>query len=233
MWGEMLLDQFDAILFDVDETLFNFDSLSGLKRLFANYHVLFTEQDFIEYQSVNKPLWNAYQNSEIDASYLQVARFQAWAEKLNCSAIELNQGFLAAMGEICQPLPGAERLLQALAGRVELGVITNGFNDLLDSRLTKTGFKHYFDVITVSENFGVAKPDPAIFRHTLEQLTHRDPQRVLMVGDTPESDILGGMNAEMQTCWLDHGERTLAAHIQPNFHVKNLAELEKLLTTSR
>lgn len=73
----------------------------------------------------------------------------------------------------------------------------------------------YYDELLISEQIGVPKPDVAIFDHTLALLGNPDRSRVLMVGDTPESDILGGINAGVKTCWIDHGTRPLPEHIKP------------------
>ena len=99
--------RYSHILFDADETLFSFNAQRGLEKLFAQYGIHFTEQDYQHYSQLNAPLWVQYQNGEIDAKTLQVTRFQHWAEKLDVAPQTLNDGFLDAMAEICLPLPGA------------------------------------------------------------------------------------------------------------------------------
>ncbi|MXP49312.1 pyrimidine 5'-nucleotidase [Pantoea sp. Eser] len=207
-----MLDNWDCILFDADDTLFHFNAYAGLQRLFAGYDVQFTDQDYADYQAINKPLRVDYQNGTISALQLQTQRFNHWSETLSVAPEILNSGFLSAMGEICTPLPGAVSLMNRLHGRVKMGIITNGFTALV-----------------ISEQVGVPKPDAKIFDYALKQMGNPDRQRVLMVGDTPESDILGGMNAGLKTCWLDHGTRPLPAHIHPTWQVKSLSELETLL----
>lgn len=75
--------KWDWIFFDADETLFTFDSFSGLQRMFLDYSVTFTAEDFQDYQAVNKPLWVDYQNGAITSLQLQHQRFDSWAERLN------------------------------------------------------------------------------------------------------------------------------------------------------
>ncbi|MDU7870711.1 MAG: pyrimidine 5'-nucleotidase, partial [Pantoea sp.] len=116
-----------------------------------------------------------------------------------------------------------------LHGRVKMGIITNGFTALQQIRLERTGFRDYFSALVISEQVGVPKPAAEIFDYALKQMGNPDRQRVLMVGDTPESDILGGINAGLKTCWLDHGTRPLPQHIHPTWQVKSLNELEALL----
>ncbi|MDK2634187.1 pyrimidine 5'-nucleotidase [Pantoea stewartii subsp. indologenes] len=224
-----MLDNWDCILFDADDTLFHFDSYAGLQRLFAGYDVRFTDQDFADYQAVNKPLWVEYQNGQLSALELQTRRFAGWGQKLSVAPAILNDGFLSAMAEICLPLEGADSLMTLLHGRVKMGIITNGFTALQQRRLERTGFLDYFSALVVSEEVGVPKPDARIFDYALAQLGNPPRDRVLMVGDTPESDILGGMNAGIKTCWVDHGTRPLPDAIKPDWRVNTLSELDALL----
>lgn len=221
--------KWDWIFFDADETLFTFDSFSGLQRMFLDYSVTFTAEDFQDYQAVNKPLWVDYQNGAITSLQLQRQRFVSWGEQLSVPPEELNSAFMNAMAEICAPLPGAASLINALKGKVKMGIITNGFTALQQIRLERTGFRDDFDLLIISEEVGVAKPDRRIFEYALEQAGMPDRSRVLMVGDTAESDILGGMNAGWSTCWLNAHQRPLPEGIKPDWIVTSLSELELLL----
>lgn len=223
----------DWILFDADETLFTFDAFAGLQRMFLSYGVAFSANDYAEYQLTNKPLWKDYQEGIISAEQLQLQRFEIWAARLAIPASTLNRAFLNAMAEICAPLPGARDLLDALHGRVKLGIITNGFTALQQIRLERTGFRDYFDLLIISEQFGVPKPDRKIFDHALAQMgqPHPSRDRVLMVGDTLESDILGGINAGLPTCWLNRFGHSAPDHIQPTWQVTSLAELQTMLAS--
>ncbi len=224
-----MLKDWDWILFDADDTLFHFDAFAGLQRLFQQYDVHFTPEDYDTYQSVNKPLWVEYQNGAISAMQLQHQRFQGWAEKLNVTPLDLNNGFLRAMAELCLPLTGAVNLLNALKGRVKIGIITNGFTALQQTRLERTGFLEYFDLLVISEQVGYAKPHPAIFDYALEKMGNPSRQRVMMVGDNPDSDILGGINSGLATCWLNADNRPLPDGISPDWQVSTLAELQEIL----
>lgn len=221
--------KWDWIFFDADETLFTFDSFTGLQRMFLDYSVTFTAEDFQDYQAVNKPLWVDYQNGAITSLQLQRQRFVGWGEQLNVPPEELNDAFMNAMAEICAPLPGAVSLVNALHGKVKMGIITNGFTSLQQIRLERTGLRDRFDLLVISEEVGVAKPDPRIFDYALEQAGSPDRSRVLMVGDTAESDILGGINAGLSTCWLNAHHREQPAGIEPTRTVASLSELEQLL----
>ncbi|MDN4629561.1 pyrimidine 5'-nucleotidase [Erwinia sp. BC051422] len=224
-----MLKEWDWILFDADDTLFHFDAYAGLQRLFQQYDVVFSPDDYQQYQSVNKPLWVEYQNGAITALQLQHQRFQGWADRLNVTPLDLNNGFLSAMAELCLPLTGAVNLLNRLKGKVKMGIITNGFTALQQTRLERTGFLDYFDLLVISEQVGHAKPHPAIFDHALEKMGNPSRERVMMVGDNPDSDILGGMRAGLATCWLNADNRPLPDGIAPTWQVATLQELEEIL----
>lgn len=224
-----MLKDWDWILFDADDTLFHFDAFAGLQRLFQQYDVQFTTEDYDDYQAINKPLWVDYQNGVISALQLQHQRFQGWADKLSVEPHELNSGFLTAMAEICVPLEGAVSLMNALKGRVKMGIITNGFTALQQARLQRTGFLEYFDLLVISEQVGHAKPHPAIFEYALEKMGNPPRQRVMMVGDNPDTDILGGINAGFATCWLNADGRARPEAVQPTWQVSSLKQLAEIL----
>lgn len=222
--------KYQWILFDADETLFHFDAFAGLQRMFEGYGIDFSKEQFIEYQLVNKPLWVQYQDNEITAQQLQEIRFEEWAKKVGVTPKAMNSAFMMAMAEICTPLDGASELLDSLlANNVKMGIITNGFTELQKIRLEKTEFSHYFELITISEQVGVAKPDKRIFEHTFSQMGSVDLSKVLMVGDNPDSDVLGGMNAGIDTCWLNATEQACPEGVEPTYTVGALNEPHVLL----
>ncbi|QBF83443.1 dUMP phosphatase [Shewanella maritima] len=229
----MNIKQFSWLLFDADETLFHFDAFAGLRALFANYQIDFSRDDFIQYQTVNKPLWVAYQDGHIDAQTLQQNRFSQWADNIGCSTQELNQGFLQAMADICQPMCGVVELLEQAKEYAELAIITNGFTELQAVRLQKTGLDKYFSHVVISEQVGAAKPDKKIFRHAQSLMGEVEPEQVLMVGDNLHSDIIGGQQAGMQTCWLNHHGALTEQGIEPTLQVRNISQLHQWLFSNR
>lgn len=213
------------ILFDADETLFHFDARAGLKRMFSRHGVDFSDNDFREYQALNQPLWQAYNAGEIDAKTLQTTRFDGWGAKLGTTGAQLNSDFLQAMADICAPLPGVRELIDTLAGKARLGIITNGFTELQSIRLQRTGLADAFELVVISEEVGITKPHTGIFHHALEKMGQPDKQQVLMVGDNLHTDILGGLNAGLNTCWYNPAQQAASDGITPHFEVSHHDEL--------
>ena len=222
--------QYTHILFDADETLFSFDAYLGLKKMLKVYNLSFSEQDYLHYKNDNASLWVKYQNGEINAHTLQITRFEKLAQKLGVRPEALNQAFLDEMANICQPLPGAKELLDSLKGKVKLGIITNGFTQLQQKRLTHTGFAHYFDALVISEQIGAAKPAAEPFIAALAGLDNPEKCNVLMVGDTLESDILGANRFGIDSCWLKHTDNKQRSEIKPTYTVSSLFELKTLIS---
>lgn len=224
---------YEWILFDADDTLFYFDAFRGLQLMFLQFGITFTELDYAEYKILNKSLWVDYQNGKIVAQQLQHRRFEAWANKLQLTTQLLSSAYLAAMAEICAPMPGAISLLDSLKGQVKLGIITNGFTDLQYVRLERIGLKNHIDLLVISEQVGVAKPHPQIFEHALALMGNPAREKVLMVGDNPDTDILGGINAGFDTCWLNVDNKPLPEGVKPLYQVTSLIQLELLLMANK
>lgn len=222
------MKNYEWVLFDADDTLFHFDAFSGLQLMFSDFGVPFTGQDYHEYQLLNKSLWIDYQNGIITAEGLQRQRFNAWADKLGVLPQVLNSAFLAVMAKICVPREGAISLLCTLKDKVKLGIITNGFTELQQARLVQLGLGEYFDLLVISEQVGIAKPHRGIFEYALALMGNPACKQVLMVGDNLDSDIQGGINAGLDTCWLNTENKSAPVSITPHYQITSLTELENL-----
>ncbi|MEG2954344.1 MAG: pyrimidine 5'-nucleotidase, partial [Hafnia sp.] len=152
-----------------------------------------------------------------------------WSQRLGVTANHINEAFLQAMADICDVLPGARELINALSGKANLGIITNGFTQLQTIRLERTGMKDAFSTLVISEQVGIAKPDVGIFEYAFSLMNNPPKERILMVGDNPHSDILGGINAGIDTCWVNSAGSDLPEGISPSYQVSSLSELQKIL----
>lgn len=217
--------RYDWILFDADETLFSFNSYLGLKAMLVRYGIDFSLEDYEAFQAVNKPLWVAYQNNEITAQDIQTRRFAKLSAQTGVEPLQLNQMLMSEMAVVSQPLDGVKEMLEALYGKVKMGIITNGFTDLQQRRLENTQTTKYFDIVVVSEQIGVAKPDRQVFDYAFSLMDCEDKTRILMVGDTLASDVLGGNNAGIDTCWFNHAKLENNTAIRPTYEIQHIDEL--------
>jgi 5'-nucleotidase len=223
------LHNYDWILFDADNTLFHFNDKLGIETLFTNLNIKFNDIDYQHYKKINLALWESFERGEIDATTIKTERFKPWEKISGMSSLELNNLFLAIMTEVCQPTKGAVELINTLHNRVKLGIITNGFIDLQQARLTKHNLNHQFNFVLTSEETNKAKPNPAIFNHAFNIMGQPDKQRVLIVGDNPHSDILGGQKYGIHTCWLNSYNTKTPEQVSPHYHIRELTELQSLI----
>lgn len=221
--------QYQWILFDADETLFSFNSYWGMKAMLARYQIDFSEQDYADFQAINKPLWVAYQNGEITAEDIQTRRFAALSAQTGVTPLQLNQELMAEMALVSKPLEGVVDMLNALYGKVKMGIITNGFTDLQQKRLENTNTSHFFEMVVVSEQVGVAKPDRQVFDYAFSLMGDFDKSKVLMVGDTLASDILGGNNSGIDTCWFNLSKIPNETHIKPTYEIHSMESLIEIV----
>lgn len=217
--------KYDWILFDADETLYSFNSFQGLKPMLARYGIEFTREDYDKFQAVNQPLWVAYQNKEITAQELQITRFTKLAEQTGQDPLKLNQELMAEMAMVSQPLENTFATLEILSGKVKMGIITNGFKSLQQKRLDNTNTAQFFELVVVSEEVGVAKPDRKIFDYAFERMGLPDKSRILMVGDTLASDILGGNQSGIDSCWFNPHQKPNDTEIQPTYEIHSMLDL--------
>lgn len=111
-----------------------------------------------------------------------------------------------------------------------MGIITNGFQALQQKRLENTQTAAFFEWVVVSEIVGVAKPDPAIFEYALAQMGEPvERSRILMVGDTLASDILGANQAGIDSCWFNPHQQPNTTDIRPTFEIHAMRDLLNII----
>jgi HAD superfamily hydrolase (TIGR01549 family) len=126
-------------------------------------------------------------------------------------------------------MAGAVPLVRELSQRFIVGVVSNGLPDVQYRKLEAIGLQQVLSCIVLSEEIGIRKPDPRIFRHTA-QLLHLQPLECLYVGDSYASDVVGAKASGMLTCWLNRGQSmTPVERAKADFLVNNLKQLDEIL----
>ncbi len=218
--------RYDWVLFDADQTLFEFKGFEALRHAFATFGVDFTQADHDKHHAISAPLWQQYQNGEITAHDIKVRRFSAWAKKLNTTPEEINAAYMQALVTQCPLLPNVMGLLEALAeNQIKMGIITNGFADLQAPRLEHEKVNQFFEWTVVSETVGKAKPALEIFEAAWLKTGALDKHRILMVGDNVVADIGGGQDFGFDTAWLNPDELVCPLVKSPTITVTKLTAL--------
>lgn len=203
------------IFFDLDDTLFDFSSASliSLRKLWKEIpeiqEMFATAETFIdEYHIHNKRMWDLHERGEITADFLKGERFRLTIvpDRNDEEAIRfsrfLNDRYLWLLGECNTPMEGAKDMLDKLSKKYLIGVLTNGFTEVQYRKLKTTDLDRYIQRMVISDEIGIQKPDARIFRYA-ERETGATPESTVMVGDNPQNDILGALDAGWSAIYFD------------------------------
>ncbi len=215
------------LLFDADNTLFDFDQAEtkALEKTFWHTGHAF-DINFIDiYRRINKQIWQEFERGEIKQSELKVKRFAMFLEAigLETDSDAFSQNYLHHLSRASDLIEGADTLLAALARQVEMLIITNGLKEVQRPRLAQSGLEHYFADIIISEEVGSAKPDRRIFDVAFEKMNHPAKEAVLIIGDSLTSDIQGGHDYGIDTCWFNPAEKCCDLDIEIRYEIRHLA----------
>ena len=217
------------LLFDLDDTLFNFQGAQH-EAFFVTLEEMFLpveEKTFEAYRRINGDLWDLLEKGRITAKDLQTRRFSLLLDELGAErdAEAMGRRYLANLGRRPELIPGAAEVVPRLAEHVQLMMITNGLKDVQRPRLAASPLKSYFPEMVISEEVGVAKPHAAIFEEAFRRMGHPAKDSVLIIGDSLSSDIRGGVDFGIDTCWFNPHGRPAQDDLQSRFEIRSLDQL--------
>ncbi|MFS0574074.1 YjjG family noncanonical pyrimidine nucleotidase [Sporosarcina sp. 179-K 3D1 HS] len=219
---------YDLFLFDLDDTLFDFAETEkhALHHTFQFYDLPNGFNEYREsYRAISSVLWDDLEQDRTTLEELKVERFRRlFAEhQLELDAMQFGELYIENLGKESHLIEGVEEMLAGLAD-YRLAVLTNGFTLAQHARVAGSSLRNTFEAIIASEETGFKKPQVEIFDYTFEKLGITDKSRVLMVGDSLTSDIQGGCNAGIDTCWFNPSGRINNSAIQPSYEIRSWAE---------
>jgi len=225
--------KYKSIFFDADDTLFDYP-LAERTALIASaqeFGVTAEPERFIAaYRRHNRDVWQAFERGETDQATLRVERFRRLFAELGIPAPpleEISAFYLEALAGQSQLLPGALDLVRELAKRFPLALVTNGIASVQNQRFAASPITPYFRAIVISEEVGIAKPDPRIFAPALQAIGVAAAD-VLYVGDSVTSDMAAARNAGMDFCWLNPNGTPVPEGRAPAFIIASIAEFPAL-----
>jgi 2-haloacid dehalogenase len=221
------------LFFDADDTLFDYPRAesNALALTFGDLGLAYSPEVMLAYQDFNQQVWREFELGQISAARLRLVRFERLFAHLGlqADADEISLRYLAHLAHSSFLIPGAADLLAKLAGRSRIGLVTNGLPEVQRSRLRESGIADYFSFVAISEELGVAKPDPRFFAIAMEMAGKPDPRVVLVIGDSLNSDIRGGVQAGLDTLWYNPAGKPADPRWLPTYEVSTLEEIPRLL----
>ena len=201
---------------DLDDTIWDFrgNSWETLGELYCQegldaYFVSVDDwrEKYFEY---NHSLWPLYNAGKITKEYLQVERFRKVLadagfpqEQVMAKSQELDPKYLSILGTKSQLVDGAREMLQYIKDKgYKMGLISNGFYEVQYRKMKSSQIDHFFDVVVLSDDVGVNKPDSRIFAHALRK-AGATAEESIIIGDNPDADIKGAVDAGWKAIYFN------------------------------
>ena len=197
--------RYTTLLFDLDHTLFDFDASvdAAFATTLARAGITEPNGHRAAFDKINIALWKRVEQGELTPDQVGVMRFEELTDRfeLDADPAVLADAYIEGLGAGGDLLPGARDLLEQLAPQTTLALLSNGIGAVARAKIARLDLDRYFDAIVISGEVGVAKPHTGIFDVVFDQLGGPDKTTTLMIGDSLTSDIRGGINYGIDTCW--------------------------------
>lgn len=229
--------QYKHIFFDLDHTLWDFDSNSAitLQRLYNEYQLKERGIDdfdefLVKYEAHNQILWERFRKGAIRRNDLRWKRF--WLTLLDFKvasdtlAYELSSAYLEILPTQTKLMPYAKETLDHCKEQYTMHLITNGFDLTQKMKLQFSGLGGYFKEIITSERSHAMKPHPGIFEYALTA-TGASVEDSIMIGDALEVDVLGARNAGWDQVYFN--PKKAEHNDKPTYEISCLSELQAIL----
>lgn len=225
------MKKYKILLFDLDNTLLSFSQaeIVAFKETFKENSLPYSNDLFSRYQKINEVLWRRLEKGEIDLNYLGPYRFKKIFEEYQIVAdpAKVNQSFFHHLTYQHQTLPQMEEVLEHFKEK-RIFIVTNGEPSIQRQRYQDSGLHNLCEGMFISEELGFKKPQREFFEKANETIKG-NKEEMLLIGDSLSSDILGGINYGIDTCWLVDKVKINKTKIIPTYRIEKLTDLYALL----
>lgn len=226
---------FDILLWDVDGTLLDFHAAEniGIRSLFVDFGLGECNDAMIAlYSAINANYWKKLETGEMSRSEILVKRFESFFNQIgvgpvDCEAFDV--AYQKRLGETVIFRDKSYDLVKSLKGTIPQYAASNGTTVAQTGKLTKSGLMDLLDGVFLSEQLGAAKPSAEFFEQVFKQIGAVNRERVLIVGDSLSSDILGAKNAGIKSCWYNPSHTVNTSTVFADFEADNLNQIPKIL----
>ncbi|MEZ5226106.1 MAG: YjjG family noncanonical pyrimidine nucleotidase [Acidimicrobiales bacterium] len=226
---------YSTLLFDFDHTLFDSDAseAGAFAATLASHGIDDPLAYFEEYRRINRALWHGVEQGR-RPDEVGVLRFEQLATSVgfDVDPTVMAATYLGELGANGDLFPDARKVLEHLCERATLAIVTNAISSVQRARLDRLDLDDYFATIVISSEVGVSKPDPAIFDIAFDRLGRPHTDATLMIGDSLSSDMRGGANAGIATCWYNPSG-ALRSNDHVTHEVSHLTQLASFVPPDR
>lgn len=225
------------LLFDIDDTLLDFGKAEAyaISRAFSEVGIPVTDGLIARYSEINDFVWSMLEKGEMTREEILLYRFSLLFEErgIKVEPEKIQKIYEWRLGEGHYFIDGAPELLDALYGKYKLYIVSNGTLSVQERRIKSSGIGKNFEDIFISERIGHNKPSREFFDTCFARIPDFNKTEALIIGDRLSSDILGGINCGVKTCWYNPAAVQNTTEIIPDHEIRHLNELPVLLESLR
>lgn len=222
--------KYEILLFDADNTILDFDKAEeqALSRAFSEVELPFSQTSLRVYRKNNIRQWELFEQGSQTKAEVLINRFVETFRELGLpldkarTAGDLYEEYLMLGYYV---MPYAEQVLTRLQKKCKLYLVSNGVLRIQNSRMKGSGLGKYFIERFVSEKVGYPKPQKEYFDYCFKHIEGFDKSKTLIIGDSLTSDIQGGVNAGIDTCWFNPWHNANKSTLTPTYEITDLREI--------
>lgn len=226
---------YKVLLLDLDDTILDFryaEKLS-LRKTLSQFGLDPTPEVCARYSVINRQHWEKLERQELTRQQVLTGRFDVLFGEMGMQVDSqaVAQSYMENLSLGHYFLPGAREAVEELSKKYRLFLASNGTASVQRSRLESAGIGPYFEGLFISQEMGADKPSPDFFTACFSKIPGSSREEILMVGDSLTSDMLGGLNAGIHTCWINPEGKPGREDIPVDYELRSLAELPALLAS--
>ena len=226
---------FEILLIDLDDTILDFKKQEhvAIRKTLRDAGLEPTEEVCTRYSQINDWHWKQLEKGAITRDQVLYGRFRVLFGEMGIRAdpVATSQAYMENLGNGHYFLPGAEDAIRELGQKYRVFLASNGTSVVQKRRIKSAGLEEMVEGIFISQDAGVNKPGKGFFDYCFAHIPNFDIQKVLMVGDSLSSDILGGQNAGIPTCWVAPRDKICTLEKQPDYRIESITRLLQLLAS--
>lgn len=227
--------KYKFLLWDIDGTILDFDAAerAAIRSLFAKFNLgECCDEMLMKYSKINKKYWQLLESEKMTKDEILVERFKEFFsnEGINADiAAEFNKEYQIALCDTIVINDDAIEIIKHQRESCKIIIVTNGTAFVQKKKIESSGLDNVVDHIFISELVGFEKPNIKFFEKVISETGIKDLKEALIIGDSLTSDIQGGHNIGIDTCWYDPKGEENKTLLRPTYIIKNLHELENII----
>ncbi len=225
--------KYTTLLFDADDTLLDFKRAehSALVNTLEKFSLPATDEIIAAYSEINIGLWRLLEAGGITKDELKIKRFALFCERFSFEAdpTEMAHAYMDSLSYQSHLIDGAIDIVQKLFGKCRLYIITNGIKFIQRRRFSNTPIAEYFERIFISEDVGAEKPSEKYFEFVASTIPEFNKSETLVIGDSLSSDIKGGIDFGLDTCWYNPACKERPSNMDITYEIRELSQIYNIV----